>query len=143
MYICILDFLFYSEPAPPPETLLMHLTNGAKELTFSWSQVPFTCPTLYYNITSINCGSCNQSTTLNSVTCTSFTPSISNTLCTFSVQTVICGNLAGEMRILDVNLKGVSSGITITLTITCTSTILMQFQMSQFTKVFLDTYLDV
>ena len=101
----VLLLIYTVEPFPPPETIWVNLTNN-QELTFSWSPVPLTCPTFNYHITSINCGLCIVSVTSTAATCTGFRPSSAGTLCSFGVQSIICGNLIGDMRTSLVNLKG-------------------------------------
>ena len=67
---------------------------ASKELTFSWSPVAPDCPAIHYNILASNCGSCPTTTNHTNVTCTEVPTNGSN--CTFAVQTVVCGNLAGN-----------------------------------------------
>ena len=65
-------------------------------LTFNWSSVSPDCPhsSIHYNILASNCGSCPTTTNHTAVTCTDV-PTDSTT-CLFAVQTVACGNVAGN-----------------------------------------------
>ena len=50
------------------------------------------CPAIHYNILVSNCGSCSTHTT---VTCTDIPTNGSQ--CTLAVQTVVCGNITGNI----------------------------------------------
>ena len=67
----------------------------SRKLTFSWSPVAPACHAIHYNILASNCGSCPTTTNHTNVTCTEV-PTNDST-CTFAVQTVICGNIAGNV----------------------------------------------
>ena len=85
----------YTGQYPPPNTLYIRAANFAlKELTFSWSPIAPDCPAIHYNILASNCGSCPTTTNHTNVTCTDVPTNGSN--CTFVVQTVSCGNVAGN-----------------------------------------------
>ena len=62
------------------------------KLTFSWSTV---CPAIRYNILASNCGSCPTTTNYTNVTCTDIPTN--NSVCIFTIQTVVCGNISGQM----------------------------------------------
>ena len=82
-------------PLPPPDEISLALVNfGQKEITFSWSPVAPDCPSIQYNILASNCGSCPTTTNHTTITCTDL-PS-DGSLCTFAVETVVCGNIAGN-----------------------------------------------
>ena len=61
------------------------------EVIFSWSPVGPDCPAIHYNILASNCGSCPTTTNHTNVTCTDVP--INDSMCTFAVQTVVCGNI--------------------------------------------------
>ena len=84
---------FVVAPLPPPNVTLtrFHYNNG--QLTFNWSSP--TCPAVYYNINSTNCGECPHNTTSDSITCQSVLNSKSSNKCLLSVQSVVCDNLHG------------------------------------------------
>ena len=65
----------------------------SKRFTFSWSPVTTDCSMLHYKIIASNCGSCPTNTTLTNVTCTGV-PTDSS-VCTFTIHTVVCGNITG------------------------------------------------
>ena len=81
-------------PLPPPKEMSLALVNfGSKEITFSWSPVAPDCSAIHYNILASNCGSCPSTTNHTNVTCDVHNGS----LCTFAVQTVVCGNIIGNV----------------------------------------------
>ena len=61
---------------------------------FSWSPVTSDCLVLHYNILTSNCGSCPTTTTDTTVTCTDVPTN--GSMCTFAVQTVVCGDIVGD-----------------------------------------------
>ena len=64
-----------------------------RKLTFSWSTG---CGAkLHYNILASNCGSCPTTTNHTNVTCTNVPTN--NSVCIFSIQTVVCGNISGQI----------------------------------------------
>jgi hypothetical protein len=68
---------------------------SSKELTFSWSPVAPDCPAIHYNILASNCGSCPTTTNHTNATCTDV--HTNNSICTIAVQTVVCGNITGNI----------------------------------------------
>ena len=72
---------------------------GSRQLTARWSSVAANrtsdCLTLHYNILATNCGSCPTTTTNTTVTCTDVPTD--GSMCTFAVQTVVCGDIVGNM----------------------------------------------
>ena len=70
-------------------------TISSRELTFSWSPVVPDCPAIHYNILALNCGSCPTTTNHTNVTYTDVPTN--DSICTFAVQTVVCGNIAGNI----------------------------------------------
>lgn len=101
------------EPLLPPENIHLASVNST-ELIFSWNLADLNCPSLYYGIQSINCGNCPNETDESLVYCSNFTVSNSITICTFMVQTIICGNsdtpLVGNLSSSEsvaVNLTGI------------------------------------
>ena len=91
-----MNFVVSTEPYPPPENLFVGDT-GREILTFSWD--PINCHTLTYNIHPLNCGICSDLIITHpamSVTCVNFT--LDGRVCTFSVQTEVCGHIHGEMN---------------------------------------------
>ena len=68
---------------------------GSRQLTARWSSVAANCPSLHYNILATNCGSCPTTTTNTTVTCTDVPTN--GSMCTFAVQTVVCGDIVGNM----------------------------------------------
>ena len=80
-------------PSEPPETLYMSNADlVSRKLTFNWST---DCPAmLHYNIRASNCGSCPTTTNHTNVTCTNV--QTNGSLCTFAVQSVVCGSITGQ-----------------------------------------------
>ena len=80
-------------PSEPLKTLYMSKADFISgKLTFSWSTV---CPDIRYNILASNCGSCPTTTNHTNVTCTNVPTN--NSACTFTIQTVVCGNISGQI----------------------------------------------
>ena len=75
------------------------------EVTFNWSKIHLNCMDVHphYTILSSNCGSCPTTTTNTTVTCTDV--HYDDGVCTFAVQTVVCGNItqsgnwSGELHV--------------------------------------------
>ena len=76
------------------------------DLAFNWSSVTPDCPAIHYNILSSNCGSCPTTTTHTTVTCTDVPTD--GSMCTFALETVVCGNVTGN---LSDNVQGILKGI--------------------------------
>ena len=64
-------------------------------LTFQWNSVATDCPVIHYNILASNCGSCPTTTNHTNVTCTEVPTN--DSICTFAVQTVVCGNITSNI----------------------------------------------
>jgi hypothetical protein len=82
---------------PPPNEIQISIDFSLRELTFSWSPVAPDCPAIHYNILASNCGSCPTTTNHTNATCTNLNVSLNDTVCTFAVQTVVCGNITGNV----------------------------------------------
>ena len=79
-----------------PNKLYLSIANFvSRRLTFTWIPVAPDCPAIHYNILASNCGICPTTTNHATVTCTDVP--ISQSTCTFAVQTVLCGNLIGNL----------------------------------------------
>ena len=82
---------------------------NTNRLTFSWSSVLMTCPSIGYNITSMNCGVCPNFTLNTTVNCTITTNHTNGQIqtCTLSIQSIICGNYTGnQTNTITVKYKG-------------------------------------
>ena len=66
----------------------------SRKITFSWTT---DCGTskLNYDILASNCGSCPTTTNHTNVTCTDVPTN--NSVCIFNIQTVVCGNVTGQL----------------------------------------------
>ena len=107
----VLKFYFYmymnTDPSPPDDLRLAAV--GINRLTFSWIPVLVTCPSIGYNITSMNCGVCPNFTLNTTVNCTVTTNHIHrrDQMCTFYVQSIVCGNYTGnESNTITIELIG-------------------------------------
>ena len=91
------NLIINAAPYPPPKKFSLALVMfGSKKITFSWSPVAPDCPAVHYNnILSSNCGSCPTTTATNKVTCD--VRNHPESLCTFAVQRVVCGNITGNV----------------------------------------------
>ena len=79
----------------PPDKLHLSAANFILGyFIFSWSAAASECSAVHYNILASNCGSCPTTTNHTTITCTDV-PTDGST-CVFAVQTVVCGNLAGN-----------------------------------------------
>ena len=76
----------------PPN--ISNVDYSSRELTLSWSPVAPDCPAIHYIILASNCGSCPTTTSHNALTCTDVPTD--GSMCTFAVQTVVCGNIIGN-----------------------------------------------
>ena len=88
---------FTIDPLPPPTTLFISKADfTSRRVTFNWSKAVTECPdrAIHYNILASNCGSCPTTTNHTSVTCTNV--QTNGSTCTFAVQTVVCGFIAGN-----------------------------------------------
>ena len=65
------------------------------QLIFQWNLVAPDCPAVHYNILASNCGSCPTTTNHTNVTCTEVPTN--DSICTFAVQTVVCGSITGNI----------------------------------------------
>lgn len=94
MHVCI-----YSDPPPPKNIEAKMLSAGDDSnnyhIQFTWSQVT-PCHAVHYNIRAINCGTCPHSAYKPSAVCIKMKHSSNMEVCTFKVQTVLCGEVAGE-----------------------------------------------
>ena len=68
-------------------------------LTFTWRLLAPGCPAINYNILASNCGSC-PTTTNHTVTVTCADVPTDGSVCAFTVQIVVCGNIAGNTSVL-------------------------------------------
>ena len=93
---------------PPPSNV--HLVDvNSSQLTFQWSPVQSSCPSLRYLITSSDCGSCPNVTNNVTAVC-----SLSGVLaehqtqvCEFAIQTVVCTGIVGNLsQKVSVTLRG-------------------------------------
>ena len=86
-------------PPPPPNDV--RLKKGtADHLTFSWSGASFNCSMLHYRIVASNCGLCPEMTRNTTATCRGNYRQLTNDApCSFAVQTLVCGNTAGDLSL--------------------------------------------
>ena len=84
--------LHHTESFQPPESVRLVQVNSSV-MVFYWNMSTKSyCPSLYYYILSVNCGTCPNTTKNTRVTCFNFTTSDFTTVCSFMVQAVICNN---------------------------------------------------
>ena len=82
--------------APRITSLSFNLLTGKQQkLTFTWIHALESCPATNYNIISRNCGDCPGIVNSSFAICNNFFVAQGPT-CTFTVQSVVCGNLLGE-----------------------------------------------
>ena len=91
----IIILLQFIGPFPASYNLFINETNlDLRTITWIWSPVAPDCPAVYYNILASNCGSCPTTTNHTTVTCTDIP--IYDSMCSFAVQTVVCGNITAN-----------------------------------------------
>ena len=77
------------------------------QMTFSWNPVRLSsCQAEHYTINSTNCGNCPTTTNVTTATCTDL-PISDESVCRFSVQSVICSDVVGAMNNITITLKGI------------------------------------
>ena len=102
--ILMLMSIIHSDPLPPPTNVQLVDVNS-KQLVFNWSSEESNCSTLQYNIDS-DCGICTNTVTT-FATCSIDLSAITNNMCTFAIQSVVCGNISGILSDpLSITLKG-------------------------------------
>ena len=97
--------LLFTAPYPQPNNV--RLVDVKQEmLTFSWDSLGPNCESIVYGISS-TCGSCGPtSTNTTTVNCFNFQLSSDESMCTFSVTLMLCGN-TGPSNMATVKLKGI------------------------------------
>ena len=88
---CTSQCMHVENISPPEKVYITEVNLKLKLVTVNWSPVDSDCPALHYNILPSNCGSCPTTTTNITVTCTDVPTD--GSVCTFAVQTVVCGNI--------------------------------------------------
>ena len=83
----------FSVPFPPITDIIRRATNSL--LIIKWNPVVPDCSAIHYNILASSCGSCPTTTNHTNITCTD-TVLTNNSMCTFTIQTVVCGNISGN-----------------------------------------------
>ena len=100
----------FPDSFPPPNNTILDRI-GKAEVTFSWSNVEHDgCSSFHYAVNGDNCGTCSPlSTTANSSTCNNFQDILlsENNSCNFTVSSVICDDVAGEINFAVIILKGI------------------------------------
>ena len=92
------------DPLPSPSDVRL-LSASPNSLTFKWSSVATNCFAVHYIIES-DCGTCLNTTSLNSVDCT-IRPITTSRSCEFAVKSVVCGNTIGNSsNVVSAILKG-------------------------------------
>ena len=94
MHALYAPLLFASAPHVSSLNFTLHQAKQ-KKLTFTWINVLGGCPATNYKIISRNCGQCPRTVNSSSVTCNNFSMTQRST-CTFTIQSVVCGNILGE-----------------------------------------------
>ena len=114
MILCY--FIANLDDFPPPNDFITTTDLSLREVTFKWSKSPvqlvLDCPSLHYNITSSNCGSCPTTTTNTTVTCTDIPTETDASMCTFSIESIVCGkvvNLFNDTIHIPMNMTDTSS----------------------------------
>lgn len=96
-------YILFSSSAPYPPPLDVHLSDVYTDnITLTWTSVSQSCPSVYYNITSDQCGHCPGVTNSTGITCSNLTvPST----CTLQIQSMACGFIGNSSNPTMVTLK--------------------------------------
>ena len=78
--------------------------TSAQKLIFNWQKI-CTHSTTNYTILSSNCGNCPTTTTNTTVTCTDVPTDVHITLCTFTLQPMVCGLSGYVVQSINVTLN--------------------------------------
>ena len=97
--------------APPPDNV--HLAQVTKNaLTFQWDPVQSICSYIQYKVNAEGCGVCPNTTLSASVTCIVndilANGTSNNSVCTLSVETMVCGFQSNVSEVVTAMLKGIS-----------------------------------
>ena len=94
--------------APPPDNI--HLAQVTKNaLTFQWNPVQSICSYMQYKVNAEGCGVCPNTTLSASVICVvNDILTNSNSVCTLSVETMVCGFQSNVSETVIAMLKGIS-----------------------------------
>ena len=83
---------------PPPPMRVNFVEESPNHIRFNWSHILFICPLLHYRIVASNCGQCPTATVNTTATCRrNYMQVMNNVPCSFAVQTVACGDTAGDV----------------------------------------------
>ena len=86
--------IVHSDPLPPPTNVQLFDVNS-EQLIFNWSPAESNCSTLQYSIES-DCGTFTTAvTTSTQATCSVDLSAIADSMCTFAIRSVVCGNISG------------------------------------------------
>lgn len=91
--------IFLTAALPPATNISYALarTEQSVILTFSWIVSVLGCHDVIFNIQASNCGICPPATKYTNATCTDVPTD--GSMCTFAVQTVVCGNITGNTNV--------------------------------------------
>ena len=83
------------------------ISIASEGLTFNWTSVDPTCSGISYRISATGCGNCPSGTNSTTVVCSGIKLSGDTQTCTLSVQSVVCGDIVGNVSdLLNVSLQG-------------------------------------
>ena len=99
----------HADPLPPPTdvSIIIILSDsdaptGPLKLKFQWNSIAPDCTAIGY-ITSLECGSCPNTTTNTEVVCTDI---VIGDQCMFTVQTQVCDSIISNITTVPLTLKG-------------------------------------
>ena len=92
--------------ADPPMNLCLEDANSTF-LNFSWTSVFPSCPSLYYNVRTTNCGACHSKDNSTIALCENLNVTADIQVCSIAVQRRCGDNILGNVSdIFQVTLKG-------------------------------------
>ena len=110
--LCIqaMSYSNHAAPEPPGDIQFIDLCN--RQIVLTWSPVESTCALTYYsvisNCTNVTCSSSSGATNLTTDSCPLLQQLTGVLVCSFNVESVVCGNLKGSLSSpAVVTLKGI------------------------------------
>ena len=94
----MLHHLFATAPSVSSVNFTLHNVKQRK-LMFMWTNASESCPATSYKVVSRNCGDCPHTSNSTFITCNNFSMTNEASICTFTVQSVVCSSILGEAAV--------------------------------------------
>ena len=102
MHYYSLDYNFLAYLHSSSQIAVAEASSGY--MTFRWSPISISCPSLFYIISATEGGNCTNTTTLNNVITCSLSFILQSSF-TLNIQSLMCGNILGAVGTLVVPLS--------------------------------------